>query len=42
MQSKQGLVIILGCSHKGIINIVEEIIKKSGDKIKFAGVGDSI
>lgn len=31
VQSEQGLVIILGCSHKGIINIVEEIIKKSGE-----------
>ncbi|MFW6280587.1 MAG: MBL fold metallo-hydrolase [Halanaerobium sp.] len=29
-ESKDGLIIILGCSHKGVENIIKEIINKSG------------
>ena len=32
LNSKKGLVIILGCSHAGIINIINYIIQKTGQK----------
>ena len=32
IKTKKGLVILLGCSHKGVINIVEHVRKKTGKK----------
>ncbi|MDD3656206.1 MAG: MBL fold metallo-hydrolase [Atribacterota bacterium] len=32
MNTKKGLVIVLGCSHSGIINIINYIIEKTGQK----------
>lgn len=32
IESEKGIVILLGCSHKGVVNIIDEIRSKLGDK----------
>ena len=32
MESDEGIVILLGCSHKGVVNIIEDIREKTGYK----------
>lgn len=41
-ETEKGLILLLGCSHAGIINIVEYIKKVTGDQRIHAVIGASI
>lgn len=39
LETKKGIVILLGCSHKGVENIIDEILAEVGDKKIAAIIG---
>jgi len=39
IHTEKGLLIVLGCAHAGIVNVVNHVIDKSGEKSIFAIVG---
>jgi 7,8-dihydropterin-6-yl-methyl-4-(beta-D-ribofuranosyl)aminobenzene 5'-phosphate synthase len=39
MESEKGLVLLLGCAHSGMINILQHVIEKTGKDKVYAIIG---